>query len=154
MKNNADIERAQLLEEIVPRLGTLHRSFAARRDEMLAKEQLSQSQLELLIMLKHGKRTVGEIAENFAITPSAVSQTVAQLEEKGLITRTADTDDRRITYIETTQKIQKQFKKMRDKFIAYMDENLRDISTQDLEILINILTRINNALDEEKLWKK
>ena len=149
-----DSERKKLLEQIMTSMSELHRCFATARDGFLAQFKLSRAQMELLLSLKHGKRTIGDLAKNFSITSSAVSQMVDQLERKGLVERNSDPQDRRVTHIKLAKEPTKVFQDVRNKFTTHLSERFSGITKDELETLLAILNKTVNHVGKEATWKK
>jgi len=63
---------------------------------------ISLAQFHVLRHIRHGCRSVGELAEKKQISPSAVSQAVEALVVKGLVTRVQESGDRRCVRLELT----------------------------------------------------
>ncbi len=146
--------RKQLLEQIMSSMGELHRCFATSRDSFLATFNLSRPQMDLLFSLKHGSKTTGQLAKRFSITSSAVSQMVDQLETKGLVERINDTKDRRVTNVKLAPEAVKVFQSVRNKFISHLKERFTNVTNDELETLLNILTKTVNNIEKDTAWKK
>ena len=142
-------KRKELFEQIMLAMSELHRRFATQRDGFLAQFQISRPQLDLLFAIKHSSPTTGELAELFSITPSAISQMVAQLERKGLVTRSADQDDKRVTRVQLAQNTKKVFKDMRDQFVEHLSGKFCAVSDAELETLLQILHKTINQSEKE-----
>ncbi len=73
--------------------------------ESMAKHEVTPAQLFVLASLKkHGSRKVSEIAERMEVKPSAVTLMADRLEQKGLIVRKHNQQDRRVIDISLTKK--------------------------------------------------
>lgn len=134
---------------MIRRLGEMNRLFATSRDSFLARFELSRPQVELLFSIKHGRRTIGDLADNFSITPSAISQMVTQLEDKSLVRRVPDQKDRRITYVELSSATKDHFTKMRKAILKRLDDRFSDISEREMDQFNNLLEKITKRLDKE-----
>ncbi len=110
--------------------------------------------MELLFSLRSGQKTTGELAKNFSITSSAISQMVDQLERKKLVERTNDVHDRRVTYIKLADQTRLVFEDMRAKYIAHLGERFADIGDEELERLSAILQKTIENVGKDQLWKK
>lgn len=150
---NLEISRKSKLEEIMIRLGEINRYFATSRDEFLARFELSRPQAELLFAIRHNKMTITELAKAFAITPSAVSQMVSQLESKELAERKQDKTDRRIIYVELSRDARAYFTKMRRAFVSHLETKFAGLSDSEIVQLEKILTKTTKALGKESLWR-
>lgn len=146
--------RKQLLEKLLSDIGELHRCIGTSRDGFLAQFKISRPQMELLFSLRSGQKTTGELAKNFSITSSAISQMVDQLERKKLVERTNDVHDRRVTYIKLADQTRLVFEDMRAKYIAHLGERFADIGDEELERLSAILQKTIENVGKDQLWKK
>lgn len=149
-----DKSRKLLLEQIMRSIGEFHRCFATSRDSFLAQFQLSRSQMELLIALKHRSSTTGELADKFSVTSSAITQMVDQLETKKLVTRYRDQADKRVTCIRLAPEAKKYFEAVRNQFIEHLGQRFESISNQELETLQTILKKTINTVEKDTKWKK
>lgn len=75
----------------------------ARRLRQEADAGLTPSQLSaLVIMDNHGPLTLGALAEHERLAPPSITKVVAKLEALGLVVRTNDPADRRISRVTTS----------------------------------------------------
>lgn len=63
---------------------------------------ITLEQFHILRHIRRGYCHVGDLAEKKQISRSAVSQAVDVLEKKGLVTRSRESDDRRLVHLELT----------------------------------------------------
>jgi DNA-binding MarR family transcriptional regulator len=76
----------------------------SRRIRANSVGELTPSQLAVFVSVaKHGPCTVGRLAELEHVQPPSASKIVAALEERGLVERTVDPDDRRCALIASTE---------------------------------------------------
>ncbi|MCA9309487.1 MarR family transcriptional regulator [Candidatus Saccharibacteria bacterium] len=147
--NKLSNKRKELFEHIMLAMSELHRRFATQRDSFLAQFNISRPQLDVLFAVKHSSPTTGELAGLFSVTPSAVSQMVDQLEQKGLVTRILDQDDKRVTRVQLAPDTRKAFKDMRDQFVSHLSNKFCTVSDTELETLLQILNKTINQVDKE-----
>jgi DNA-binding MarR family transcriptional regulator len=71
---------------------------------VIASEQfnLSVDQFHILRRIRKGSHSVSDLATDFQISRSAISQSIDLMVEKGLVTRTEQVKDRRFVQIELT----------------------------------------------------
>src|SRR5919202_6495801 len=82
--------------EIAARL-RLSATRLARRLRQESGAGLSPSQQSALaVIANHGPLTLGALAEHERVAPPSITKVVSKLESDGLVTRTADPDDRRV----------------------------------------------------------
>jgi DNA-binding MarR family transcriptional regulator len=103
----------------------------------IASEQfnLSVDQFHILRRIRKGSHSVSDLADDFQISRSAISQTIDLLVEKGLVTRTEQARDRRFVQIELTPTgdtlLNAIFKQNR----AWMKTKMLDLSAEQLTTL-------------------
>lgn len=142
-------ERSAILEQIMKHMGSLHRHMATSRDAFLAQFDLSRPQIELLFSVKHGKRSVKDLAAYFGVSSSAISQMIAQLEANNLVERRQDETDRRITYVQLSRGGKKAFQSIRDSFMNHLNDKFNKISLEELTQLRRIIAKITVELEKE-----
>lgn len=121
-----------------------------------AKARLSASELPitfdqyvLLAALSDTESpTQSELADLLGRDKSAVLRQLDHLEEEGLVTRVADPNDRRKKTLGITRSGLQVHAKARALVESIMDEALHGISSQDMQTLTRIVTRIQQALQQ------
>jgi DNA-binding MarR family transcriptional regulator len=92
----------------------------------------------------NGKLTMKEISEGINRSKSTVTQLVEKLLKSGYVTKEADLDDKRISYIVLTEKgleIKNDFKEISENVIR---EFFKDFTEEEAEILLSLLNRVIN----------
>ncbi len=130
-------------DKIVEGIRILDRMIHMKHHEVAQEHNLSLDQFHLLIHLIHwdvNKKTptIGDIAKRSRKAQNTISERVTRLEEKGLLKRVKDKDDRRISRVEMTEDGIRLMKSINyqasnefvSKALSKMDE---DISTRLLE---------------------
>jgi len=75
----------------------------ARRLRQEADAGMTPSQLSALAVIeRHGPLTLGSLADHERVAPPSVTKVVNKLEADGLVERTHDPADRRITWVATS----------------------------------------------------
>lgn len=90
----------------------------------------------------NGKLTMREISEGINRSKSTVTQLVDKLLKSGYVTKKADLEDKRISYIELTEKglkIKNDFKEISENVIR---EFFKDFTKEETEILLSLLDRV------------
>lgn len=96
-----------------------------------------------------GVLTVSELAEKIHVKPSAVSRTLKNLEEQGLIERTVNKSDRRNTYVEISDAGRKRQQEMKVTMEEFVDAVLNRIREEDLRKLVEYLNEVCQIATEE-----
>lgn len=92
----------------------------------------------------NGKLTMKEISEGINRSKSTVTQLVDKLLKSGYVTKEADLEDKRISYIALTEKglrIKNDFKEISNNVIG---EFFKDFTEEEIEILLSLLDRVIN----------
>jgi DNA-binding MarR family transcriptional regulator len=118
----------------------------ARRLRQEAGTGLSPSLTAALATIeRHGPLTPSELAEREAIKRPAATRIVARLENEGLVDRTADPGDGRVTLIAATTAGRDLQRRIRRRKNEYLARRLRDLSPEDrraLERATEVLERL------------
>lgn len=93
--------KEQLISELNETFPKLMRLYHHRLSS-LTEESLTMVQFFALKCLDEGERTVGDLAADLMVSPSAISGTVDRLVDMGLVERQPDDRDRRLVWIRTT----------------------------------------------------
>jgi DNA-binding MarR family transcriptional regulator len=115
--------------------------------ESIKKEGLGHnltfSQVEVLCFIgPSGKRTMKNIADYLKISPPSATETIDEMEKKGLVKRKSDQNDRRIVFIVFTDMAKKLFvslAKRKDVIFKKMISKLSEKDCQNLERIIKII---------------
>jgi DNA-binding MarR family transcriptional regulator len=103
------MDRERLVDETLMLLPTLMRLVErpspvemgeiARRG-VATDVQVSPGHIQVLIALARGPRSVGQLAEELGVSPSAATQLVDKLAEHGMVDRHHDPADRRVVLVD------------------------------------------------------
>lgn len=96
-----------------------------------------------------GILTISELAEKMHTQVSAVSRTLKNLEDRGLIERTVNRADRRNTYVALSPQGKETWKKMEKAMGEFATAVLSRIREEDLEKLISYLEELYQVAAEE-----
>lgn len=110
--------------------------------------------VETHVIMEIGRQpgiTVTELSEKMKKTPSACSQQIRKLREKGLVIQTRSEINNRIYYLHLTDKGQEVFQ-IHEQYENMCHEreaaHLQNFSVEELETYIQIQTKLNLAIKE------
>ena len=107
---------------------------------------LSASQASALATIsRHGPLTVGELAKAEHVSSPMVTKIAKGLEEEGLVTRTVDPTDKRVTNLAITKEGERRLERSRNRKNAWLAKKLQSLSDEErnaLEAVIPVLERI------------
>lgn len=144
MEYNDGVDAALTLEEIGRlRLALLR---VARRIRSQSVGDVSPSQFAVLTSLaRHGASTIGQIAEYEHVQPPSASRIVAALDQRGLVGRSADPDDRRCAKIALTPAGEEYLSEVRAASTSWLAAQVDGLPAADVKRLgaaIPVLERI------------
>jgi DNA-binding MarR family transcriptional regulator len=92
-----------------------------------------------------------EVAHKLGIDPSTVSRQLRPLEEQGLVTRTVDGSDRRVTRLSVTAAGRRALERVERSAIDTLASALESWSADDRALLAQLITRLNDDLTTTRL---
>jgi DNA-binding MarR family transcriptional regulator len=127
-----------------------HQSFNQSLEARLAPHGLSSAMYFFLRLLwEQDGITQREISEKLGLTPPTTVSAMDNLEGKGLIKRSRNTDDRRKTNIFLTKRGRDLEVKLRQRAIEVNDVALAEISAADRDRTIALLGQMMQALKRD-----
>jgi DNA-binding MarR family transcriptional regulator len=144
-----DQKKLSSIDRLNTELTKFARIYQTRnRNERLAYG-LSVSQTNALFMLvERGESTVGPLAEKLALSLSALTKIVDELELQGLVRRVCDTEDRRATKLLVTAKGKRTYGDIRSRFVTHLVSKLSDHSTFEIEQMAMTLQKISKVIND------
>ncbi len=142
-KRRVDVARLRL---VIVRL--------ARRQRQQAGTGLTPSLQSALAMIDvRGPLTLGALATVEQVSPPTTTRIVAKLEEMGLVSRTADPTDGRVTRVAVTTEGRRQLVESRERRDEWLRDRLGELSSDDLAALdaaVEPLERLLAVTDEPR----
>ena len=112
----------------------------SRRLRQQSVGDITQSQLSALATVeREGALSLGELAEIERVAPPSMTRIAARLEERGLLTRTADVTDRRIARVAITDEGRELLEETRTRRDAYLATRLAAMSPEEQGVLVRAL---------------
>ena len=122
----------------------------ARRLRREADTGFTPSQLSALTTIDHhGPLTLGELAERERVAPPSISKAIAKLEAEGLIKRTSDPDDRRVSRVATTAAGDALIAESRRRKTTWLATRIRDLDTEQQARLAAALDVLDELAGQE-----
>ena len=97
------MENADLLVELLERLGLLLRTERRRRSSSHGLSEVHLALLDYLARCNRFSNTPGAASEYLGITKGTISQSIKLLESRGLVRKHTDREDKRITRLTLTR---------------------------------------------------
>ena len=107
---------------------------------------LTASQASALATIsRRGPMTVGELAKSEQVSSPMITKIAKGLEEEGLVTRTIDPTDKRVTQLAITKDGERRLERSRSRKNAWLAKQLQHLSASELDAvdaIIPVLERI------------
>lgn len=124
----------------------------ARQQRQASPTGLTLSQQSALAVIdRRGPLRLGELARVEQVTAPTITRVITKLEQEGLVTRTADADDRRITYVAITEAGHDQLQETRSRRRRWLQARLDALDPGDAETIlgaVDALERLAEAPNE------
>jgi len=102
-----------------------------REDTSLSLNQLSA----MGTLARLGPITLGELASAERIQPPSMTRTVSALEQRGLVARESDSDDRRLVIVRLSDEGKRMLAADRRRRDAWLNQRLRELTPAERELL-------------------
>lgn len=145
MARTDPVDREELLHALSDTWKVLYRED----EQLLAPTGLSPVELRLLRTLaEKGPCSMALLASGTVVTPPAITNSVDHLEERGLVTRIRDTDDRRVVFVEITKQGEESLQKGLEIHRSFLKRLAAALEDEDLERLATILRKLARAAED------
>jgi DNA-binding MarR family transcriptional regulator len=128
--------REELVVQIIEAQRRMNRVIRERTLDSWVKLNLTIPQLKSLFYIsRHGKVNASGLASGIRVTPANVTGIVDRLIEQGLLTRTPDPDDRRISWLRVTDSGKTLINDLREGRAQEMRRTLGKLNEEELSIV-------------------
>lgn len=123
--------------------------------EKIVKEDVSSYQLNItefsvLELLFHkGKQTTQTIKEKILIASSSTTYVIDQLENKGYVERQVSEKDKRVTYVQISEKGKILMEDIFPQHAETIENCFSNFEEDELEQLLKLLAKMNRQLDKQ-----
>jgi DNA-binding MarR family transcriptional regulator len=142
-------------DEIASRMRTVIGRMSRGLRRTHAGTELSPSQYDVLATIGfRGRLRLSDLAASETINPTLLSRIVGKLEERGLVSREQDTDDRRVAHVSLTEEGRALHARIRDERTDALSLALAGLSEQELEALLEalpVLESLSQTIRERSL---
>ncbi|HXZ95006.1 MAG TPA: MarR family transcriptional regulator [Dehalococcoidia bacterium] len=129
--------REELITQIIEAQHRMRRVIRRERTlDSWVKLNLTTPQLKSLFYIsRHGRMNLSGLASGIRVTPANVTGIVDRLIEQGLLTRTLDPDDRRVSWLTVTNKGETLISDLREERVREMRRILNKLTEEELSIV-------------------
>ncbi|MCE5257136.1 MAG: MarR family transcriptional regulator [Spirochaetaceae bacterium] len=134
--NNNDTALAKTVDSVMETLPAVWDCIRSNlRSAATKKFGISLEQFHTLRHIRHGCSSVKDLAETRQISRPAISQAVEVLVQKGLVTRTRETEDRRCVKLALTPYARRVLDENFEENCAWMAERMANLDGEQLGIV-------------------
>jgi len=135
--------------ETLHRFLQLHR-YLRRYAHQIRRAGISGRKVSVLrYLLEVGPRTIGQLSDYLFVSDSTTSEMVAQLEQSGFVTRSRCNKDHRVVWVRLTPTGTEFAQAAPLGGIPLLRENLRQLSSERLSVINEVLAELVHLLDIE-----
>jgi len=139
-------DRARLAGRLRLAVTRLHRQLRQQAGSGLTVSGESA----LATIARHGPVSLGDLAAHEGVKPPSVTTMVAALEAQGLVTRSVDAADRRVSLVAVTPRGRLRLQRSRNRKTAYLAARLARLDERELEVLTDAAGILERLLQEER----
>ncbi len=136
----------------------LHKLFAVGRSmenamDLHRKEGYSNTEIRLMNEIVYaageGERLIStRLADRLGITRSAVSQIVSKLEKDGMVRRIPDETDKKIAYVEVTEKAMESYEGVIEEYADFVGKVIVHMGVAKLNKMLALVEEFHDAVEE------
>lgn len=142
--NGIDSYALQVILTILHIIGNLRHTGMETTSEV----ELSYPQILILYaLLEKEAATITELSRSMKVTQGVVSRMVDRLEEKGMVERSRDQDDRRVVTVRLSAAGRRHALSMIDLHLDSLKQQLLNIPAKDRDTFLEVLKSIDQELD-------
>ena len=136
-------------------LAQCYQTFEQFSNADLRRTKLTPSQFDIIATLGNTEgMTFRELGERTLITKGTLTGVIDRLEERGLVRRVAQTDDRRCTLVQLTEAGQREFECIFPGHVEHCRQPFAGYTEEDFAALERELGRLKASLDAAVAGKK
>lgn len=136
---------------IGPRITRVAKALRKRFNQAAAEEGLFSGQQHIILLLKHNEGlTIGQVAEATGVAVATASVSIKRMEKAGLVIRTADEKDARLTKLYLTDKGKAAPEHIREKMDRQEQYVTKGLTNEEVLLLSDLLDRVIENLKEKE----
>lgn len=135
--------REETIQQIYEAMGLMKRCLHTSFHPFLEQLDISPAQIDLLFTIAHEQPiSPKKLATKLQLTPGAVSQLLAGLQQSRSITYTTDPDDRRVSYVRVSKQGEGKLAVLRQLRQQYLTEAFERLSDSELEHYLRLQQKL------------
>jgi DNA-binding MarR family transcriptional regulator len=142
------VAKEELINSIIELQRKVDRARRQYQLDIWMSLPLTMAQLKSLFFISNqGSTNLGKLAEALRVTPTNMTGIVDRLVKKGLVSRTENSEDRRMLSLRVTAKGEGLVAKLRERRKGYMSEVLSDMNMDELAALHQGFSSLVKAIE-------
>jgi MarR family 2-MHQ and catechol resistance regulon transcriptional repressor len=118
-----------------------------RIKEEMAKNKLSITEFSVLeVLYQKGKQTIQKIGNCILISSGSMTYVIDKLEQRGLISRNACPEDRRVIHVILTDDGKELMEEIMPKYHELVDSMFDSLNSNEAETLVHLLKKVKNKV--------
>ncbi|WP_408009721.1 MarR family winged helix-turn-helix transcriptional regulator [Pseudalkalibacillus sp. A8] len=138
-------EREKLIYALEKSFRKLLRAHRKNMTARLGSDLTASEFMFLQYLYESGPSKVSDLAEEFQVNLSHVTNVTDKLDSKNLITRIRSRSDRRIVELQMTAEGSKVLEKVRRKRNTYFKNRFKDLDDDEINQMINFFSKLKKA---------
>jgi DNA-binding MarR family transcriptional regulator len=143
------MRREEVIEAIFATMQQMHRTGASKFQLLMGWQEISLSQMELLLTVKHMQPVSAKtIAAHMRLTPGAVTQLMESLEAKQYIERRPSESDRRATNVYLADSGKQKLKALWERRKAMMHKIMETLDDEELGVMLRVQQKMLEHMED------
>ncbi|MEW4150407.1 MarR family transcriptional regulator [Bacillus thuringiensis] len=134
--------REQLMEELSTNVFAMFRTLRNDIGKIFGAYIPWNEFIVLRILNRTNKEMVSRVANELNVSNSHITAVTEKLINKGFVTRSRSTSDRRVVYLEITEQGKDLVAKMEDAKKQYLQERFSTLSEDEMNVMISISKKL------------
>jgi MarR family 2-MHQ and catechol resistance regulon transcriptional repressor len=118
-----------------------------RIKEEMAKNNLGITEFSVLeVLYQKGKQTIQQIGNCILISSGSMTYVIDKLEQRGLLSRNACPDDRRVIHVTLTDDGNQLMNEIMPKYHEFVNHMFDALDSDEAQILVQLLKKVRNKV--------
>lgn len=118
-----------------------------RIKEEMAKNKLGITEFSVLeVLYQKGKQTIQQIGNCILISSGSMTYVIDKLEQRGVLSRNACPDDRRMIHVRLTDDGNELMNEIMPKYHELVDDMFDSLNSGEAETFVNLLKKVRNKV--------
>lgn len=133
------------MKELLEKIYTFDNQFSRVKKDILAKQNLNFSTVNLISIIGDEVLTLKEITEISELDKSTISRQINVLVKNGLVKRETG-EDKRYSFFELSDQAKEVFHQYQNDFVQYFEDALRGWSEEEKQMFLVLIGRANHSM--------